>query len=381
MAAENLFETVTVFVLSHIPFIFVVVFTALLIIALFWWLLSQNLPLIPFLDANARVSARSAFLVKEQKLENLIEKKGLQEFISSLQNTPYFQYVSKAKDITDFHRGIERAFIDSVTEIRDISPDNFKKVINAYISIYEAKIIKAFFRTRFYGQHQMLNEKNVFSVGIITKKLLEELFKTKSVEDIAVVLANTKYYPVLKKEFKSINEFESELDSFVFEEFVKAVKKNRSSFTMPVLKILNSKFDIMNILLVLKFQSRKIPKDKRFSLLIKNNSPFFKTVMLKLVLCETPEEMLKNLKGTQYFEAFSEALNEFKKDNSFSHFEYKLLKHHYAWVAGQELVYPQGPFPLIAFLSRKEAEKSNLLLLSKALFSKIPEKKVKEMIL
>ena len=354
-------------------------FTLLIFAAMIILVLRESLPFLPYIAADTIVSARASFLIKGKRMEDMIGRKSVPEFVNALQNTEYFEHIAQSKSIVELHSGIEKAFMKSITEIEDMSPDKFKPVIQAYISIYETKIIKAFYRSRMYRSLAELNDNMLFYVGEITPFLLQELKNSKTTSDVSAALSRTKYAPVFSKDFSTVNDFEAEIDSFVFSEFARQVKKLKGGLTMPVLKILNSKFDIMNILLILKFQSRKIPAEKRQGYLIKNNSPAYH-IIEGAAQSSSPGELYEFINHTAYAPAFLKALEMYKADGSYSHFEYQLLKYHYRWVEDLELFYPQGPFTIIAYLSRKEAEMSNLLLLSKAMFFDIPEQNLREMI-
>jgi vacuolar-type H+-ATPase subunit C/Vma6 len=360
-------------------FIVLLGITVLAIIGITAIMLRHTLPVMPYLDANALLSARASFLIQDNKLKELLSKRSPQEFINTLQNTAYFEHVAHAKTVEELHAGIEKTFINTLEEVARIAPKSFKPIVDAYLSIYEAKIIKTFYRARFYGSDTEIKRGMLFSIGEITGTRLAELRKTKTIQDMAVVLADTKYRDVLKQKYGSIYEFESALDSFVFNNFTEQVRKAKVPDKKPITELLNEKFDIMNILLILRFQARKVPAEKRAVLLIKNSSATYEK-LVKACMTETPEQLHKELKGTPYWEPFGEALKEFKRDGSYAHFRARLLRYHYSWIRKRELIYSQGAFPILAYLSKKEQEKQNLTLLSKALFMEFPKERIKELV-
>jgi len=99
-----------------------------------------------------------------------------------------------------------------------------------------------------------------------------------------------------------------------------------------------------------------------------------------LVYAKGVKDLVDKCKGLEYHSVLETALAEYEVDKSLSHFEKELLKLYKKKVDSQELAHFQGPFPLIAFLVKKELEQRNLLIITKGIESGFSNQEIKELI-
>lgn len=348
------------------------------IFGLIYWRVS---PVMPFLYANARVQAKTTYIIEQKQMQSLSETKSLTEFQNALSDTDYAQFLEKATTVEDIHIAIEKGFVFAVEELKKMTPDSIDPVFEAYLNFWEAKILKTFYRDRFTQDTGIsLDEKLVFQVGKINSFVLSKLMEAKTVADIKVIMSQTVYREVFEKDFESLEEFETALDGFVYKNFVKTVNKTKIHDKKLVLELMNMKFDVLNLLVLIKTIAREIPVEKRKKLLIENNSALFARAK-KLSESKNIEELVSNTHGTEYFAVLSTALEEYKKNGFLGQFEQKLLKHYKSTALSQELNHFQGPFPLFTYLIKKEAEQRNLLTVSKGIDAGFSPSQTKELIL
>ena len=335
----------------------------------------------PFLYANARLQAKTTYLLMDNKMQSLAESKSLAEFQNALTDTDYAQFIEKTSKVKDIHLGIEKGFVFAVEELKKMTPNSIDPVFDAYLNFWEAKIIKTFYREKFTQSIDTnVDTELVFPVGKIDSFIISKLKEAKTIADLKVVMSQTNYKNVFEQDFENLEEFEVALDNFIYKNFVKTVNETKIHDKKLILEIMNRKFDILNLLVIIKTIARELPTEKRHNLLIKNESVLAQKTK-ELVQTQSIEELVGQTKGTIYFDVLQEALEEYKKDDSLNHFEQKLLVFYKEFVLNQELNHFQGPFPLFSYLVKKEAETRNLLTISKGIDAGFSTAQIKELIL
>lgn len=361
------------------PVILVVVLSVLAVAFILVFLVKNVMPVIPFLYANARIHSRVNYIVSNPLLYELAESKSLKEFRGMLRETSYGEELEKSKDdLRSVHAALEKASTESVLELAELSPEKSKPLLKAYFMFLEAKVLKIFYRAKFFKVD--LDESLVYPVGIVTDNLLRHLVETETVADISVVMAPTPYMKVFEPKYSSLEEFEVAIDKFVFDNFIKTIKKTRMYDSKYIIDILNKKIDIANILAMLKFRVRGIRKEKQRMLLVDNNTPVCLRFE-KLIETEALKDFVNLLKGTPYYMPAINALEKYEKDNSLSHFENELNRFFKKAVIDNDLSHTLGPYPLFSHLLKREIELKNLFVISRGIDVRFSVDKMKEMII
>ncbi|MFH1697248.1 MAG: V-type ATPase subunit [Candidatus Diapherotrites archaeon] len=337
-------------------------------------------PVMPFLYADARIQARSNYLLSETKLQAMADARSLSEVANHVQETDYFEHVGKAANLREFHAGAEKGFLDSVDELKKMSPENTHELFDAYLMFWEAKMVKAIYRAKKTGQEEFLSgEKGVLiPVGEFTEGMLARAVEARTIADIAVVLQDRPYFKIVEQEYGNVEQFEVALDSNVLEHFAQVVKKTKIYDGKIITELLNTKFDIMNLLALIKMVSRGTEKGEREKMLIKNNTKLAER-FAGLCKSETLQELVQGLEGLHYYEPMNEQLAVYEKEHSLSAFEIGLWKFYRTLVEKSAIEFGQGPYPIFAYLAKKELELRNLLIVSKGVDAKMDVKETMEM--
>ncbi len=352
--------------------------SVLTVLAVMGFVAIKVAPVSNYLYANARISARTNYCVPAQRYAQLSQSKSLNELINHLRETDYYFRLENAKTLHDVHSSIEQTFYEQLQDLNEFSPEDFQKILKAFIMFYEAKIIKTFYRQKITGNE--LDDKLLFEIGEIDLEKLNQLKEAKTLADIGVVLSNTEYAEVFKKDYFSLEDFETSLDNFTFNKYVETVNNSKIFDAESIVDIINYKLDISNILVLLKSIVRKVPEEKRKNLLIENNTALFRKAD-ELVKVKTVEELVTETEGTRYFGVMKKSMDLYKKTNSLYDFEKTLLSSFKDHVGKSELQHVQGPYPLLAFLIKKELEARNLMIVSKGIESGFEPSEIMEMII
>lgn len=361
------------------PVALIVLLSVLFVAVALIWVLKKVNPVSIFLYANARIQARTNYMVSKKLLSELIEAKSLKEFKSLLRETTYGECIEKSRDdLKSFHVALEKGSISAIIELIELSPKKSKELFDAYLMFFESKILKLIYKAKFMGVKA--DEDLVYPIGNIDNSMLKHLLDAETISDIKVVMGPTKYNKIFEKEYLNLEEFEVETDKFVFKNFVDVIDKTKMYDGKYIIDILNKKIDILNIIALLKFRVRGTEKERQRVLLIDNNSE----------LCSRFDNMINSgelgdfvgcFKGTTYFGAMKKAFESYEKDKSLLYFETELFRFFRKFVEDNDLGHTLGPYPLFSYLIKRELELRNLFVISKGIDANFSVEKIRGMVI
>ncbi len=353
-------------------------FSVLLVAAIFIFVLRNVSPVIPFFYSNAIIQSRSRFLIKEEGWREFSESKSVGELIDHLEAHDY-SFEEKIKSgLRGFHFAVEKNLAESILELKEIFPKKLCRVLDAYLVLWEAKMIKAVYRAKFSGA--VAKEEAVFPVGSITPGFLNQMRQAPDIKKLKELFIKTSYSNIMKKEYRSLEEFELAIDAFVFESMLKETRGIKMHDSKAVFNLISIRLDIMNIMALIKAVSRKVSLEKKKSLFIKNNSELSK-YHSELAKADSIQEIVRTCEDSAFGDALRKALADYEKDKSLSHFENELRRFYKNIILEQELGHSLGPYPLFAYLAKKEDEFHNLLSISKGIQAKMSQAEIMEMVI
>ena len=329
-----------------------------------------------FLYANSRIVARNSLVLDKKRMEPLVSCKHLSELINQLKDTEYYPFLESIdKDSTkEFNIALEKGLISSLRDIQKVAPKKFQKVFDVYIKFYESKMIKTFFRSRFSKIH--IDEKLLEPIGTINPVLLKHLHDSKTIADMKIVLRDTSYGPLFEKEYTSIEDFDLAIENKVMKDIDETLLGMKIFDRRAIMDIFSKRREIKNILMLLKFRIRSVPKERQKELVeLKNIDEDL------LIDSESLDEFVKHFTGTEYEEVLLEALSQYKKEQNYYSFEKMLLGHYYNFVVSNDLLHTLGPYPIISYFTKKEIEQKNLLIVSKGIKGQLDKKEIEEMLI
>lgn len=342
------------------------------IVVLFFILSVTRLKVMPYLYSNARLSARSKYMLSENKLRTISESKNLVDFSGNLTDTDYANNITDKNNLNQIHKSIDKTFYLELKEIIQMSPKQAKPLIDLYLVFTESEILKKIYRKRTQGKK--INADDYPKVGIFTQSMLDKISNSESLADLKVILSRSIYSEVFKKEYEDILQFEQSLDKHVLDLYSEELKKAKIYDKNIIINLLNTKYQINNVLLILKSIARGENQQKR--LVFVKNTPFE-----NLAKTETIEEFIENSKNTIFKDVLQKAFEDFKHDKSLYHFEIEMYRFYRKLLEKNDIMHYQGSFPLFSYLAKKEFEKRNLYAISKGLDAGFNSKDIMEMII
>jgi V/A-type H+-transporting ATPase subunit C len=327
-----------------------------------------------FFYANARMVTRSTYLLKGEKLSQLASSRSLPDLVNQLKDTEYYPFLESVdkNSLSEFNSAVEQSLIRSIKDVEEVSPKKFKPVFTAYSKMFEATIIKTFFRSRF--SDAPLDTSLLEPIGAINPILLRHLEETKTIADMKVVLRDTEYGSLFQKEYGSIEEFDVAIEQQSLKAIDEVLSDTRFYDRNAIMSVFSKRREIREILQLLKFTIRGVEKDRQRELV--------KTSFLQPAIdASTIDEFVSAFAHTDYEEAMKNALEEHKKEDDYYAFERELMKHYYDFVVSQELAHSTGPYPIISYTTQKKIERRNLLIIAKGVTSGMDKEDIKRMII
>lgn len=327
-----------------------------------------------FLYANARTVVRAQHILDKGKLKGLLFVKSLDELINHLKNTEYHEFLKDIdkSSILEFEMALEKGFINSLEDVRKISPKKFQVIFDVYTKLYEAKIIKTFFRSRFSKVD--IDIRLLEPIGIINPVLLKHLHDAKTIADLRVVLRDTPYKDIIEKEFSSIEEFDVAIEQQIMKDISIILKNLKTPDKKSIIESFEVRAELRNILMLLKFRIRGLDKETQKKLI---KSKLFD--IHKIVEAKDMQDFVKEFGSSQFFEPLSNALQEFQ--GTYYCFERALLRYYLDFVNSKDLNHPIGPYPIISYLIKKEFERKNLLIIAKGIISELEKNELEKMLI
>jgi V/A-type H+-transporting ATPase subunit C len=327
-----------------------------------------------FLYANARLVGRLELILERNKLERLMYATSLVEFVNMLKDTEYANLLEGIGKVTELNIALEKGLINSIKEIKEISPKKFKRIFDVYMRIYEAKIIKIFFRARFADIEIM--EELLEPFESMNALLVKQLKETKTIADMRVVLEGTSYAGLFDKEYKTIEEFDAGLDKRVMGQIDDMLRKSRFYDKEAIMGIFERRNEIKGILTLLKLRIRELPKEKQEGIVELRCVDVDKAIEAKDML-----QFVNVFEGTEYGEAMKKALDEFRKKDDYYSFERELWRHYHSKVVEKDLGKPIGPYPIISYITKKEMEQRNIMIIAKGIMTGKAKEEIKGMMI
>ena len=324
--------------------------------------------------SNARIASRRVLSGKD--FLDVAKARNLGELIGFLKETSYFPYLENINrnDIRQFNMAVEESLVHTLHEMKDISPSRFRPVFDAYTKSIESTVIKTFFRSRF--SRVDIPENLLRPIGSINSVLLKHLSDTKTVADMKVVLQDTEYGAIFSREYASIEEFDIAMGESVFLSVHKTLSRLKLYDQKAILDVFRRRKEVRDILRLLKFRIRGVSKERQRAFFGPDS-----TAMNNAIDAPTLPEFTGSFHGTEYEKPLLQAYQEYERYDDYYSFERELLRHHYDMVDQNALAHSIGPYPIIAYITRKKRERRNLFILAKCITAGFSQEDIRRRII
>lgn len=335
--------------------------------------------------SNTRVRVMKSSLLKNSDLEALIQTKDLQEYLTSLRQTPYVATLSGLDKVTlrEMEKYFSRDLIRTIDKIIRISPPACVPFLNAISKKYEFEYLKFILNSKTGGlsteeirdRIPMAELNHLFGYRH-TGEFLSRLIDLPVEEAPALLCAR---YPGLA-EFMSDPQDSLDtliaLDRYYFSELQNALRPLKGGDKKVVSMLISLEVDIANIMIILRSINQGYDV-RRF--IIPNQNPYINE------LCEhTPNsvmDVLTKLSKTVYGPLLEDAASGYTTTNSLLQMELTLRGY---LVKKSKILMKEYPFQIgliLGFLKLKGLEIENLKAICVGIDEGLPADKIRELLL
>jgi len=338
----------------------------------------------------AKIGAERSKLISEAKLKALTENTNLTELATQLRDTSYQEQISKLS-LPLTSRKLERAFNENLIEthlkIVKYSPKNARKYLSLYLLRFEIEQIEVLIKAtsaKLNPEQKLM--KIYFTVEDFFKRrrVMEEAVKASSLIQLIHALKGTEYFSLLNMGLKKYEEnastasFDVFLDKFFYEKLFDGyvnLSKNEQSYANFYSSIENDSYALITVL-----RGKALNYEPNWLRLVvpQNYINLDKSIMEALVTAVDFEAALKIVLDSYYGKYFTRTQTPEETIATAGKAFKKAVFQHAKSSAISETFNIGSP---LAFLTQKEAEVYNLVIISLGVDSAIKPEEIRNQLL
>ncbi|HEX58965.1 MAG TPA: hypothetical protein ENF26_02315 [Methanomicrobia archaeon] len=346
--------------------------------------------LLEYAYVYVRARARMSYLLGERELRGLIEARGIEDFISSLMDSPYREKLSRISvtSVRDVELALMEDLIDQYLMVIRSSKGEVSEFFKELLRRLEVENLKAILRTKAAG---IAERPPLYPVEDFFKRRLSRLLEAEDLEAV-VRLVESPYKEVLEKAFLEYRESRRVLilENALNEELFKAIWEKVEALSAEdkelVKRVLGAEFDITNIMTLLRCKHEDIePSEIRRYLLPYGYAFDVEASAVKdAIMAEGVSAAALRLAEAEAFKHYREALqhaaHEYETERSLLPFEAALRRSFFGVVREILRGYPMNIATVIGFLLLKEFEIKNLRALAVLKENNVPVEEIMKVI-
>jgi len=335
-----------------------------------------------------------SYLLKESDLNVLLECEDLEGVSRILENTPYRDEIAvvpiEMVTSLDLEKAFTKNFLKTFGEIWEHSSEDLKIILDDILRKFEVENVKAILHAKMAELD--VDEALRFIIPIrhydeiACKNLLE---KTRTVEDVVKLMAETEYGQVLQGALKTYKEtgllmpLESALDDYVVRKLWQDVHELKGVDIRVAKEILGTEIDMLNIKIILRCKALEMDEDFIRRLVLPIHYALTKEDLESGIMAIDVEDAISTLMVKGYKKWMAEALREYRASKSALAVEIVLDK---LLLKTNQAIFIKYPSPfhigvILAFLNLKWFELKNLRAIVTGKENKVPSEKIKNVLI
>ncbi|NJE42990.1 V-type ATP synthase subunit C [Thermococcus sp. GR6] len=329
----------------------------------------------PYSYPNARIKAMEAKLLSEQRFNELAESRTLNNFVVSLEDTDYKDYLASVSNYTveEIERALERALAGTYELMVTILPKRVNPFFRLLLEEWDVRNITSVIKAK------MVNEPAsdyVVEIGTMLPKV-KAMAEAKTMEEILVILEGTPYeepYQKLLLGEISLKEFETELYRMHYAKLLNYALSKKEDERVILEEFVRLKIDKTNILTVLRAKAAKMGAEEIKPLIIPGG-----TIKLDSILHVDDLSMaLAELDSTRYGAVIRDVREEVERDLSV--LERALDRHIRERMNELTRFYPLSVATSLSYILQKEREVRKLRAIAKLIDDGVEPERIKEFV-
>jgi len=328
----------------------------------------------PYSYPNARIKAMEAKLLTEQRFNELAESRTLQNFVVSLEDTDYRNYLADLSDynVESIEAALERALAGTYELMVKILPKRVNPFFRLLLEEWDVRNVASVVKAKLAGEPAV---DYVVEIGSMLQKV-KAMAEAKSMEEILVILEGTPYeepYQKLLLGEIDVRTFETELYRMHYGKLLSYALSRKDEERAILEEFVRLRIDRMNILTVLRAKAAGMSAEEIKPMLIPGGSvrldPLLHVDDLSMALAE--------LDSTKYGQVIRDVREEVERDLSVLE---KALDD-YALERMNELnrFYPLSVAAPLAYVLEREREVRKLRAIAKLISDGLPPERIKEL--
>ena len=328
----------------------------------------------PYSYPNARIKAMEAKLLTEQRFNELAESRTLQNFVVSLEDTDYRDYLAgiSSYDIESIERALEKALAGTYELMVKILPKRVSPFFRLLLEEWDVRNIASVVKAKLAGEPAI---DYVVEIGNMLPKV-KAMAEAKTMEEVLVILEGTPYeepYQKLLLGEIDVRAFETELYRMHYGKLLSYALSKKEDERVILEEFVRLRIDKLNILTVLRAKAAGMSAELIRPMLIPGGSvkldPLLHVDDLSMALAE--------LDTTRYGAVIREVREEVERDLGV--LERALERHIIERMNELNRFYPLSVATPLAYILQKEREVRKLRAIAKLISDGLPPERIKEL--
>ena len=346
---------------------------------------SRVYPLGVYAYVVSRIRVMNSRLLKEPRLNALIESYTAEDVIASFEGTIYEQYMPSGNSLLEVELALNKSLAETYNKIVKMSPSTAKNFFSWVQARYDIENLKAILAAKIAEK-----ETGELFPGTFSETLNQRLIDAASLSEAIELLKNTKFEKIIESisSNPSLIEVERALDKYLYEELL---SKGRIIILATNAGVINDdKFlteiyarqaDLINIKLVLRAKLDNISSEEIKNIVLKNRFNLDEKTLNSIIEADSVPSVISALEATDYFEPLNEQVNEFNRSGKLFLLEKALDQFYFKKI--KSIFYKQsfGLSPIACFLTLKELEIRNLKTIMKGIQSSLPKQQIQDLVI
>ncbi|GEM_PF-2435663 len=318
---------------------------------------------------NARIHAMKRHLFRKEKLKPLSKAPDLQSLLNLMKDSNYAPYLDKMEKVSpqNIEMRLNGHLYDSYRKILSLAPEEIREIFKQMGKILEVKNIKTVLIGKYAGVQPEDIERKLFPRKYIPDEVYDRAIEAETLREAATAFEGTEYWKIIDE---AMSEYEETgnlypiwfgLEQEYWKNVWRFARSSSARYSKIVRKAIGMKIDFLNVLTVLRCKMDRVdPQDiERFT--IDANTEMKPQVLKRAIEAEDVQTAIRNLEGTPYGEALSEAMIGRDEVKSIFFLEKIIEKVFVRKLRTLSIQYNSNAGPIAAFPYEKETEVKNLI--------------------
>ena len=334
---------------------------------------------------NTRVRTMKAGLIPKSDYMKL-SKMSLPNMARYLQEGCYKkeinEFAQKYDGLDLIENAIEANLAATFSKLIRISSNEVSMLIEVYLGRWDLRNIKALMRAKHSKIPLEDTKRALIPCGNISGSLVEELFKTNTVEDLLELAKKKNYIIGADEAIKAYNakglcNAENVLDKAYYSDLLSHAE-NMPKQGKIIRAFIETEIDIRNLKLIFRLKREGFKKEDILKHILYPGAHLGKTELSMLAATPSVDELCIAIKKTHYGRILEESIKKYKDAGSMSPIQTALDK---CWLAKADRMLHQHPLsinPILGFMLSKEIEYKNIRLIAHVHAFNLPEDVITE---